>query len=146
MSLIDFIKKHEGLRLEVYKCTAGKRTVFYGRNIDNTPFMPDEIVALIEDGPTECTAELCLQNDIEWATCALNQIFADWDCFSDNRKTALTSVMFNLGRNRFMQFKRMIAAIQNNDWIGAGVELMSSKRGEQLKNRTAEEMDLLVQG
>ena len=45
-----------------------------------------------------------------------------------------------------MQFKLMISAIRNNDWIGAGVELLHSKRGEQLKNRTEEEMDLLVQG
>ena len=146
MSLIDFIKKHEGLRLEVYVCPAGKRTIFWGRNIDDTPFSPDEIIALIEDGPTICTAELCLKNDISWATASLQDIFTEWHSFSDNRKTALTSVMFNLGRTKFMQFKRMIAAIQNNDWIGAGVELLNSKRGEQLKNRTEEEMDLLVQG
>ena len=146
MSLLNFIKRHEGLRLHVYICPAGKRTIFYGRNIDDTPFSPDEIVALIEDGASLAVAELCLKNDIEWSTCALDQIFADWKSFSDNRKTALTSIMFNLGRTKFMQFKLMISAIRNNDLIGAGGELLHSKRGKQLKNRTEEEMDLLVQG
>ena len=39
-TLLERIKKqlvrHEGLRLKPYRCTAGKLTIGYGRNLDKT--------------------------------------------------------------------------------------------------------------
>jgi|TARA_R110000744_G_scaffold78318_1_gene154420 lysozyme len=143
---MNFIKRHEGLRLIIYICPAGKRTIFWGRNIDDNPFSPDEIVALIEKGATTEVAEMCLKRDLEWTISSLRNEFADYDNFSKARKIALASVMFNLGRTKFMKFKFMISAIRHDDWVAAGIELLNSKRGKQLKNRTEEEMDMLIQG
>ena len=56
-SLVDTIKRHEGLRLKPYLCTAGKLTIGYGRNLETNGISGDE-------------AEYLLKNDIERATWA----------------------------------------------------------------------------
>ena len=35
MNLTDRVKMHEGLRLKPYRCTSGKLTIGYGRNIED---------------------------------------------------------------------------------------------------------------
>jgi lysozyme len=54
-SVIDLIKTHEGLRLNVYQCTAGKNTIGYGRNLDDNGISKDE-------------ADFMLRNDVKETT------------------------------------------------------------------------------
>ena len=35
--VIELLKKHEGFRDHVYRCTAGKKTIGYGYNLDANP-------------------------------------------------------------------------------------------------------------
>ena len=46
------IKRHEGLRLRLYECSAGKTTIGYGRNLD-------------DNGISHSEAEYMLEADIE---------------------------------------------------------------------------------
>ena len=150
MNTIDFLKQHEGYSKEPYKCTAGFKTIFYGRNYETMGFSVDELDLILsnlkDNEVTKQIAEITLKHDIEWAYASLKHIFASFDEFSDRRKTALVSVMFNLGVQKFKGFKKMIAAIQNDDWIEAGLQLQDSKRHEQITNRSEEESQMLIIG
>lgn len=150
MSAIDFIKRHEGYRNTPYKCTAGYKSVFYGRNYETMGFSVDELDLILSNlKDNELTIEIAnrtLKHDMEWAYSALNHIFADFSEFSEKRRDALVSIMYNLGVKRFNGFKKMIAAIHNNDWIEAGLQLQDSKRHEQITNRSEEEATMLMNG
>jgi len=145
-NLFDFIKLEEGLRLEPYLDTKGNWTVFYGRNINDVPCTPVELMVLLKHGAIEPTAEFFLANDIEEAKRNCRFIFPDFDLFSERRGIALTSIMFNLGSLKFQGFKKMIAAIKARDWKVASNELLDSKREKQLPQRSLREAKMLNDG
>ena len=118
----DYIIKHEGLRLKPYYCPAGKLTIGVGRNIEDNGISEDEALYL-------------LQNDIERCVDELREIFDNFDMFDENKKTALIDIIFQLGKPRFLTFKKMIKAIKNEDWQLASKELKDSRLCKQVPNR-----------
>lgn len=132
-TLTHFIKRHEGLRLKVYKCSAGKLTIGYGRNLDDV-------------GITEQEADAMLMRDIDIAINNCKKFFPNFDYYTNHRRIALASIMFNLGINRFRTFKKMIAAVRKEDWEEAAFQLKDSKRHGQIPNRSDEESDMLLIG
>ena len=120
--VLDQIKKHEGLSLTPYKCSAGALTIGYGHNLD-------------ERGISEEAAELLLKQD---AQIALNQAKANVPCFKDlseARKYVVVDMLFNLGLSRFMGFKKMLAALSAGKYKTAAKEMLSSKWATQVKRR-----------
>jgi lysozyme len=124
---IQLIHEHEGLRLFPYRCSSGKWTIGFGRNLE-------------DKGITHQEAFYLLQGDIE-------------ECVSDVRKV-LTSVVYNdlpfrvqsalidmryqLGPGGFRQFKKMISAIMNGDYIKAASEMRNSLWYQETLKRVEE--------
>lgn len=127
------IKKHEGFRSKPYICTAGKMTIGYGRNIEDI-------------GISEQEATFLIKNDINRSIIELEFIFSDFNTFSENRQNALIDMIFNLGSNRFNSFKKMIKAINKNDWNEASIQAENSKWHNQVKNRALTIERLLKHG
>lgn len=119
---MKLIKKHEGYEQFPYKDSVGKLTIGYGRNLE-------------DKGITKKEAEFLLENDIYNAIFDLMDIFKDFYSYPDNVKLALIDMMFNLGKTRFLTFKKMIAAIKNKDWSKASYEAQSSKWCRQVGSR-----------
>ena len=46
--LVDQIKRHEGFRSKVYKCSAGKWTIGYGRNVEDVGITVTEAEYLLD--------------------------------------------------------------------------------------------------
>ena len=46
MNLIEQLKEHEGFRANYYLCSSNKKTIGYGRNLDNNPFSNKELAIL----------------------------------------------------------------------------------------------------
>jgi len=132
-TLIDLLKKHEGLRLKPYKDTTGKLTIGFGRNLD-------------DNGITENEALYLLKNDMETAINDIKTVLPFFNHFSENRKYALISMMFNLGRTRFSKFENMIAAITVADWNAAATHALDSKWATQVGARANEIAELLKSG
>ena len=112
----DFLKFNEGVRLRTYLCGAGKKTIGWGRNLDDNGISQDE-------------AELMLKNDLEVCKEALYDIFG-FEVFlllSDRRKMVLTDLMYNLGKTRFKTFKKMIRAVKDKDYFEAAAQILDSK-------------------
>jgi lysozyme len=106
--------RDEGLKLKPYMCPAGKLTIGIGRNIEDVGISEDEALYL-------------LRNDIENCNTDLTEMGFQFYNFSPNRWRVLVNMRFNLGPNRFRQFKKMIAALRDGDYEKAADEMMDSK-------------------
>ena len=122
--LVKQLKKHEGLVLKPYKCTANKLTIGYGHNIE-------------DNGISLSCAEYILIEDIEEAKRNLYEVFTKdfFDDLCDKRKIALIDMMFNLGLSKFLTFKKFIQAVKTENWNRASVEMIHSKAYTQAKRR-----------
>lgn len=123
VNYVEMIKKHEGFRQYPYKCTAGKLTIGYGRNLDDVGISREEAEYLLEMDLDKHTEEL--DKVITWAV--PNDVYA-----------VLVDMHYNLGHERFMQFKNMLAALKKLDFKGAAKEMLDSKWAKQVPNRAAE--------
>ena len=139
-SLQDMILRHEGLRLKPYRCPAGKLTIGVGRNIE-------------DNGITKSEARVLLDNDIDRCIVEL------WDIFHPGRRqgedlhvgtaaveNALLDLLFNIGKTRFLTFKKMIAAIKARDYGLAADELLDSRYATQVPSRAAELAEMIRKG
>lgn len=124
---IDKAKKmlsvDEGLRLKPYRCTAGKLTIGYGRNLDDV-------------GISERIADEMLKEDLEVARKTCQRIFGPlFDTWSENRQLGWINLAFNLGRVRLLKFKNTIRAAQIEDWFEVENGLRQSLWFKQVKGR-----------
>lgn len=122
MGIIEDLKRDEGLRLKPYRCTAGKLTIGYGRNLEDV-------------GISEIEAEIMLNTDIAKAEHDLRDIFKNWSSYPEGKKDALINMRFNLGLKGFKTFKKMIEAIKLNNWESAAREAKDSKWYFQVGDR-----------
>ena len=107
---------NEGLELKPYRCTAGKLSIGYARNLEENGISRDE-------------AELMLKNDFEAAKTSLYSIFG-FGFFlrlPDNCKIVLLDMIYNLGETRFRTFKKLIQAVKDKNFYEAAVQIIDSK-------------------
>ena len=117
------IARDEGLRLRAYRCTAGHLTIGYGHKL--TPIE-------IKSGLTEISAARAgelLHQDIGFALAGCNKIFGRerFDSFSDLRQRALVNMVYQMGTDGVMKFRRMVDSIMHDDWSSAYVHALDSK-------------------
>ena len=117
--------RHEGLELLPYKCTAGKLTIGVGRNIEDRGISYDEAMFMLE-------------NDLMLYTAELEKSFPVVKDLNDVRVLTLLNMAFNLGITKLRQFKMMWAAIEDNDFEAASVEMLNSKWARDVGNRSLE--------
>lgn len=140
-SLKDQLILHEGLRLRVYTCTANKKTIGVGRNLEDVGLYPEEqdrilgrkilnkdqvIYILEERGITKDEALYMLDNDIARCTKDLEQ-FPWFESLNPVRQKVIIDMRLNLGFAGLKDFKRMILALEGGDYDKAGDEMKDSK-------------------
>ena len=118
------IGEHEGLRLKPYRCTAGKLTIGFGRNLD-------------DNGISEAEAYTMLNNDLFRAECDVCRLIGDniYETLSLNRRAALLDFVFNLGYSRAAGFRNALAAIQRGEFEEAAKHMLDSKWAKQVGQR-----------
>ena len=129
-------KTFEGLRLKPYKCTAGKLTIGYGRNLEDV-------------GISQAEADMMFERDFAQAEADVNRLLKDNNISVDNlieqRFYVLTDMMFNLGYNRLSKFKKMLYAVKNGLYDDAAKEMLDSTWATQVGNR-ATQLAALMRG
>ena len=129
---IELIKKHEGLKLKPYKCSAGKLTIGYGRNLE-------------DNGISQVEAEELLQNDVQ--RCYVGCVkFSFWYKLNEARQVALLNMCYNLGISRLKGFKKMLAALEEGDYEKAAKEMLDSKWAFDVKTRAKELAQIMKKG
>ena len=142
INLIEQLKVHEGFEPDYYQCTANKRTIGYGRNVDNNPFSTKELEFLgrdefIDEPMTEEEAEHLLENDVNEVT-ALIKDHLPWADLCPARQGVCVNMAFNLGVSGFFKFKNMIAAMNDCYYEKAANEMLNSRWAKQVTNRANE--------
>lgn len=101
---VDLIKDSEGFREEAYKCPAGKWTIGYGSTFyqDKTPVKEGDTIT--RDKAEELLYWYC-NTQVKYPKAKL----------SDNQKSALCSLIYNIGQSAFDKSKCK-KAIERSDW------------------------------
>lgn len=107
---LDFIKKEEGLRLNVYKCSVGKNTIGYGHVL-----LPHETFTTI----TEAQADTLLRKDVAVSEATINKGVSV--ALTQNQFDALVSLAFNWGGGAFLRSRGRVK-LNNGDYAGAAKE------------------------
>lgn len=137
--LQEMIKRHEGLSLTPYRCSSGKLTIGWGRNLEDR-------------GINESEAEMLLHNDIMLAQQYLGEVFPWMHKVNGPRYDALVDMVFNLGKRGFLSFKKMRFYLNaarkleeegNKDgadkaWKLAAKEIVNSMYASQVGDRARE--------
>ena len=133
IDLYDWIKNHEGLRLKPYRDIIGKLTIGIGRNLEDV-------------GITEDEAFLMLVNDINRCESELIEIFGkdEFLLYPEPVRVVLYDMIFNLGKPKFLKFKKMIQAIKDKDWYVMIREMRDSKWCRQLSKRCDNNSNLIL--
>ena len=121
MSLISSVKFHESLSLQIYKCSANRFTIGYGRNIEDR-------------GITKGEADILLLNDLAICTKEAKQ-FEFYEALTSNRQDVIVEMIFNLGLTRFRKFKKTILYIKKGEYASASDEMLRSRWSTQVGQR-----------
>lgn len=130
MTLIERIKRHEGLRLKPYRCTSGKLTIGYGRNLEDNGISAAEADTLLNTDIKRCEAEC--QKALPWFT----QLNA-------TRQGVIVELDFNLGLTRLLGFKKMLAACEQGNYEQAAREMLDSLWARQVGQRAVTLAELM---
>lgn len=132
-TLMQELIRDEGIRLQPYRCTAGKLTIGVGRNIEDR-------------GITKAEAMYLLNNDMSICESELTAVLPSWRELSDTRQRVLLNMVFNLGRDRLSKFAKFIGCLKMNDFEGAAREMMDSAWATQVGQRAVRLRDMMLRG
>ena len=102
MSLIEELILDEDIKLKMYKCPAGKWTIGVGHNIE-------------DNGISEAAAMFIFKEDIEQAR-KHSQRYSFFSSLNEVRQEVLINMMFNMGPGKISGFKKMLAALEEEDY------------------------------
>jgi lysozyme len=129
LGVLNDIKRDEGLRLKPYRCTAGKLTIGYGRNLDDNGISPAEAEAMLAADVEKAAAELA--KNLPWLERAPEDV-----------KRGLINMSFNLGWPRLSGFKQLLLALETGAYAAAAEEAMDSKWAKDVGERAKRIADL----
>lgn len=120
--LVDMLRRHEGVRLRLYRDKGGNWTIGYGRNLSGRGISHTEALLLLQNDIVACQEDL--DNHMRW-----------WRTLSSARQLAMMSLCYNLGIHGLKRFKRALAAMQAGDYKQAAAHFMDSKWAGQVGSR-----------
>lgn len=146
-SIFEQLKLHEGLRLNPYKCSAGRWTIGIGHNYQDTGLPKwlmdelliihanvDEITARLKGRFTSDMAERLLNDDVAVFSSKLNK-YSWFNGLSDVRKKVIIDMTFNMGIGWVSKFKNTVAAVDRGDYEAAANGMLKSAWAKQVGKR-----------
>jgi lysozyme len=136
------LERDEGKRLQVYRCTAGARTIGIGRNLDSVGIRAAEaetlglsVASCIARGITSAQAYALLDSDIDACERDLDRRLPWWRSLDDLRQRVVLNMCFNLGITRLLGFKNTLAAAQARRFADAAAGMKASAWHDQVGAR-----------
>jgi len=133
--LQNLIRLNEGIRYSVYLDNRGNPTVGIGFNLSRKDAGEKfrqagiDVVELVANKKPLSHLQIETLFDLSLVD-ALNDVrdvVKDFDKLSSGRQIALTDMMFQLGKPRFLKFERMIKHVNNKNWPKVAEQLLDSK-------------------
>lgn len=126
------LKHDEGEELLPYKCPAGHLTIGIGH--------------LLANGISREVSKIIFYEDF---------IKAQMDCYAkipcyaglnEARKYVLANMCFNMGIARLLGFKKMLSALEKEDYTTAAAEMLDSKWAKQVHFRATRLQKIMIKG
>jgi lysozyme len=130
---LGLLKEEEGYRQFPYLCSAGKTTIGYGFNLDDVGISKDE-------------AELLLEFRLRRIEENLFHNYYWFRYLNENRKAVILSMVYQLGLTGFLKFKKMIKALEAEDYTEASIEMLNSLAAKQTPKRFVRQAEMLSRG
>jgi len=132
-NLIDTLRRHEGVKNTLYKCTSDKWTIGVGRNLEDVGLSEEEI-------------DFLLLNDII-RTKDLMDNYMPWHKDLDEvRQEALINFVFNVGIGTAMKFKNGMLSLEEGDYPSAAAHMLDSAWAKQVGDRAIEITQMIETG
>lgn len=141
MNATELIAREEGFSSKPYICTEGYPTVGYGQRIG----AQGVDVSLYEFELPEPVARQWLQENIRQLENTLSRYSWYQQCNAD-RAAVLVSMAYQLGLYGLLRFRKMLAAIEDNDWEEAAREALDSRWAKQTPRRARHHAEALRTG
>jgi len=129
MTILKFILEEEGFREKPYQDTLGIWTFGHGL----TSITENESEKIVQQRVYDIMGKITIQFD--W-----------FNRLSDNRRLVLCSMVYQLGWTGFKKFKKMIKALEEEDYIKASIEMLDSKAAKQTPSRYARQSKIMQEG
>jgi GH24 family phage-related lysozyme (muramidase) len=148
----DLLMGHEGFRAYTYRDTRGKLTIGYGFNLD-APGAEERCAAVGVDyaavsfagqGITQAQALALLDEGITTAQDAAIITLAGFMDMPDVVQLVIIDMLFNLGREKFQEFPRLIAAAEAHEWQRMVNEMRASLWFGQVGARGRDDVALVL--
>jgi lysozyme len=124
MTLVDALKRDEGLRLKMYRDVVGAQTIGYGHNLDAKPISTRAAAVILDDDIRDAQADVF--RELPW-TAQLDPV----------RVEAFVNLAFNLGIYGLLKFPKFLAAAKARNWATAAAALQDSTWFRQVGDRGA---------
>jgi len=140
------LRRDEGEKFTVYRCTEGKRTIGVGRNLDDVGISLAECAALgittqdaIANGINARQSTVLLSNDIKRSKADLDRALPWWRTLDLTRQRVLINMCFNMGIGNaskgLLSFKNTLSLIQTGQYEKAASNMLASKWARQVGKR-----------
>lgn len=133
------LRRDEGVRYKPYKDTEDILTVAVGHNLKAKPL--DLIYPLAESEITDI-----LIMDIKDVFSDLDRALPWWRTLSYIRQRVVVNMCFNLGINRFLGFKKMLAYLKVGQYALAAKEMRNSRWATQVGERAERLYAMMIKG
>jgi lysozyme len=124
-SLLKDIKKHEGFKPTIYKCTEGYDTIGYGFAIKD--------LVLDED-----ICEIILLRKLHKLLERILIAFPWFKEIDNNAKEVVINMCYQLGLSGFSKFKKTIYLLETEQYEEASIEMLNSLWAKQTPARAKE--------
>ena len=121
MSEVDQLKKDEGFRGDLYRCTSGKLTIGYGLNLE-TGMTEEEASAILSIRISNISR--ALKEKQRWIRHAPPEVL-----------DVLTNMAYQMGLTGLLKFKRTLGCLRKEEYIEASLEMLDSEWYLQSKSR-----------
>jgi lysozyme len=132
---LDRVRKRliqeEGLKLQLYHCTAGKLTIGVGRNVEDRGITHDTAMQMLDEDIDICVGEL--EKNLSWFEDAPDKI-----------QEVLIDLCFNMGINRLMGFVKTLHKLKTGAYKEAAEELLDSRYASSVPNRAKRNADIIA--
>ena len=135
MNMEEFKKEiiiDEGIKHEIYLDHLGLPTMGVGHLITE---WDEEYGKPVGTPVSEERVNNCLTQDIHVTIEECKKLYEDFDVLPVDAQHIIANMMFNMGRPRLSNFKKMKEAVNKRDWFEAGYEMTASKCATQVPNR-----------
>ena len=144
---IDILRKEieadEGVKYETYHCSEGHLTGGIGHLI--TEWDEEIYAGPIGTSIPEEQVQEWFEKDVNTAIGDCKDIFNNFDELDDEIQHVLINMSFQLGKPRLSKFKRMIAAVHDEDYREMALQMEDSRWFKQTQNRAQRLIDRVVQ-